>query len=139
MRPVLILLVLLIAAACAAFVHREKSAAAAREAASNVVVSKPASRSVSLEERAAAAQGTTLPPEARRPSPQPFAAEPVERAESAAPAGRYQCDGRIYCSQMHSCEEATWFLQHCPGTRMDGENDGQGDGVPCERQWCGRR
>ena len=48
-------------------------------------------------------------------------------------ASRYQCDGRVYCSQMTSCEEATWFLQHCPGTKMDGE----GDGVPCERQWCG--
>lgn len=44
-----------------------------------------------------------------------------------------QCDGRQYCSQMTSCEEATWFLQNCPNTRMDGE----GDGIPCERQWCG--
>jgi hypothetical protein len=33
---------------------------------------------------------------------------------------------------MHSCEEATWFLNHCPGTKMDGD----GDGIPCERQWC---
>jgi excalibur calcium-binding domain-containing protein len=48
---------------------------------------------------------------------------------------RYQCDGRVYCSQMTSCEEATWFLQHCPGTKMDGE----GDGVPCEKQWCGHQ
>jgi hypothetical protein len=46
----------------------------------------------------------------------------------------YRCDGRVYCSQMHSCEEATWFLQHCPGMKMDGD----GDGVPCEKQWCGR-
>jgi hypothetical protein len=137
MRPLFVILVLLIGAACAAFVYREKSAAAAREAASHVVVSRLASQPLSLEERAALAQGTTLPPEARRPSPQPVAVEPGERTESTAPAGRYQCDGRIYCSQMHSCEEATWFLQHCPGTRMDGENDGQGDGVPCERQWCG--
>jgi len=44
-----------------------------------------------------------------------------------------QCDGRQHCSQMTSCEEATWFLQHCPGTKMDGE----GDGIPCEDQWCG--
>ena len=28
--------------------------------------------------------------------------------------------------------EATWFLKHCPGVKMDGNNDG----VPCERQWC---
>ncbi|KRV88128.1 excalibur calcium-binding domain-containing protein [Aeromonas veronii] len=44
-----------------------------------------------------------------------------------------QCDGRQHCSQMTSCEEATWFLQNCPGTKMDGE----GDGIPCENQWCG--
>ncbi|WED78835.1 excalibur calcium-binding domain-containing protein [Aeromonas allosaccharophila] len=44
-----------------------------------------------------------------------------------------QCDGRQHCSQMTSCEEATWFLQNCPNTKMDGE----GDGIPCENQWCG--
>lgn len=48
-------------------------------------------------------------------------------------SSRYRCDGRTHCSQMTSCEEATWFLEHCPGVKMDGE----GDGVPCERQWCG--
>lgn len=42
------------------------------------------------------------------------------------------CDGRRYCSQMTSCTEATNFLRHCPGTEMDGD----GDGVPCESQWC---
>ncbi|QLQ25267.1 MAG: cold shock domain-containing protein [Dechloromonas sp.] len=46
--------------------------------------------------------------------------------------GRYQCDGRRYCSQMTSCEEATFFLKNCPGTEMDGDRDG----VPCESQWC---
>src|SRR6218665_294242 len=50
---------------------------------------------------------------------------------------RFRCDGRIYCSQMTSCEEATFFLQNCPGVKMDGDNGGRGDGVPCERQWCG--
>jgi len=44
----------------------------------------------------------------------------------------YRCDGRTYCSQMTSCEEATWFLKNCPGTKMDGNNDG----IPCEKQWC---
>jgi len=55
-------------------------------------------------------------------------------APNAAPAAatRYVCDGRQHCSQMHSCEEATWFLRHCPNTKMDGE----GDGIPCEQQWC---
>ncbi len=45
----------------------------------------------------------------------------------------YQCDGRKYCSQMTSCEEAKYFLKNCPDPRMDGD----GDGIPCERQWCG--
>jgi hypothetical protein len=44
----------------------------------------------------------------------------------------YQCDGRTYCSQMTSCEEATFFINNCPDTKMDGNNDG----VPCESQWC---
>ncbi len=47
---------------------------------------------------------------------------------------RFSCDGRIHCSQMTSCDEATYFINNCPGTKMDGDNDG----VPCESQWCGR-
>ncbi|WP_295386665.1 excalibur calcium-binding domain-containing protein [uncultured Thiodictyon sp.] len=47
--------------------------------------------------------------------------------------GKYQCDGRTYCTQMKSCDEARWFLANCPGTKMDGDRDG----VPCEKQWCG--
>ena len=50
----------------------------------------------------------------------------------AASASLFKCDGRTYCSQMTSCAEATYFLQHCPGTKMDGNHDG----VPCEQQWC---
>lgn len=55
-------------------------------------------------------------------------------AKTADTSGR-RCDGRRYCSQMSSCEEATWFLKNCPGTKMDGDNDG----VPCEAQWCARK
>lgn len=47
-------------------------------------------------------------------------------------ASRYRCDGRKHYSQMHSCEEATFFLRNCPGVQMDGDHDG----VPCESQWC---
>lgn len=59
---------------------------------------------------------------------------PATGQPSAALAGSvaYRCDGRTYCSQMTSCEEAKWFLQHCPNTQMDGNHDG----VPCESQWC---
>lgn len=49
-----------------------------------------------------------------------------------APAASFSCDGRKYCSQMTSCQEATYFLKNCPGVKMDGNNDG----VPCEQQWC---
>jgi len=44
----------------------------------------------------------------------------------------FSCDGRTHCSQMTSCSEARYFLKHCPGTQMDGN----GDGEPCEQQWC---
>jgi cold shock CspA family protein len=47
-------------------------------------------------------------------------------------AQAYGCDGRTHCSQMRSCSEATFFLQHCPTVQMDGDNDG----IPCEQQWC---
>ena len=52
--------------------------------------------------------------------------------KSSVNKARYRCDGRTHCSQMTSCEEATFFLRNCPGTRMDGDNDG----IPCEKQWC---
>ena len=40
----------------------------------------------------------------------------------------YRCDGRVHCSQMNSREEARWFVRNCPGTKMDGNHDGE----PCE-------
>ena len=47
-------------------------------------------------------------------------------------APTFSCDGRKHCSQMTSCAEATYFLQNCSNTKMDGNNDG----IPCEKQWC---
>ncbi|WP_252120286.1 excalibur calcium-binding domain-containing protein [Symbiopectobacterium purcellii] len=40
----------------------------------------------------------------------------------------FVCDGRQYCTQMRSKEEAIFFIQNCPNTKMDGDNDGD----PCE-------
>lgn len=40
----------------------------------------------------------------------------------------YSCDGRQHCSQMTSREEAVYFIQNCPNTKMDGDYDG----IPCE-------
>ncbi len=54
------------------------------------------------------------------------------RPTSASKASSFKCDGRTHCSQMTSCAEATYFIQHCPNTQMDGNNDGE----PCEQQWC---
>lgn len=65
-----------------------------------------------------------------------FLPERNESTKSIANSSNFRCDGRVYCSQMTSCEEATYFLQNCPGVKMDGGNGGRPDGVPCESQWC---
>ena len=44
----------------------------------------------------------------------------------------FACDGRTQCGQMTSCEEAKFFLAHCPNTQMDGDMNG----VPCEKNVC---
>jgi hypothetical protein len=60
--------------------------------------------------------------------------DPSEASRTDEPdaASNFKCDGRTRCSQMTSCTEAKWFLEHCPGVEMDGDHDG----VPCEQQWC---
>ena len=45
----------------------------------------------------------------------------------------FQCAGKTRCGEMSSCEEAKFYLNNCPGTIADGD----GDGIPCEDQWCG--
>jgi cold shock CspA family protein len=56
----------------------------------------------------------------------------VASVSSPVPTSPFKCDGRTQCSQMTSCAEATSFVQHCPNTQRDGNNDGE----PCEQQWC---
>lgn len=73
---------------------------------------------------------------ARSATPAAFS-EPTASVQQSPPdasvqSASFKCDGRTYCSQMTSCEEATFFLRNCPGAKMDGNNDG----VPCEQQWC---
>ena len=58
--------------------------------------------------------------------------EVTQPTTATTSASQFRCDGRTHCSHMTSCEEATFFLNNCPGTQMDGNNDG----VPCEKQWC---
>ena len=52
----------------------------------------------------------------------------LEQSLRARKAPAFSCDGRQYCSQMSSLEEAVYFINHCPDTRMDGDRDGR----PCE-------
>jgi hypothetical protein len=71
----------------------------------------------------------------------PPGSQPTASPSSQSPAAtnalpKFVCDGRTYCSQMTSCDEAMFFLANCPGTKMD--NNGKGNGIPCERQWCKR-
>lgn len=64
-----------------------------------------------------------------------LAAQPASASQSlVSPAtnGSFSCDSRTHCSQMTSCTEAKWFINNCPGTKMDGNHDG----TPCEAQWC---
>ena len=51
--------------------------------------------------------------------------EPSRQPDQAA---GFRCDGRQYCTQMRSRAEAEFFVRNCPGTKMDGDRDGE----PCE-------
>ncbi len=53
-------------------------------------------------------------------------------AQPLAAGETFTCDGRTHCSEMRSCAEAEYFIEYCPGTKMDGNNDGE----PCEQQLC---
>jgi len=68
-------------------------------------------------------EGSAPPPE------RPAGAGAAQPATPPRPLG---CDGRSYCSEMKSCEDAKWLLQHCPDTELDYD----GDGIPCEEQLC---
>ena len=69
-------------------------------------------------------------------APSPLSESPrprtIDVARSVSSTPEYRCDGRTHCSQMSSCDEATFFLKNCPNTKMDGDNDG----IPCEQQLC---
>jgi uncharacterized protein HemX len=62
---------------------------------------------------------------------QAVAEQPVMKTLPATARKNFQCDERQHCSQMRSYEEAVFFNQYCPNTKMDGD----GDGIPCEKQF----
>lgn len=53
---------------------------------------------------------------------------PIQAQQSV----QFQCEGKQYCSEMNSCDEAEFYLKNCPNVLIDGNKDG----VPCERQHC---
>lgn len=74
------------------------------------------------------------------PSPTPSAKpSPTSTLPIATPTplgeSPYRCEGKEYCSQMTSCQEALFYLKNCPNPKTDGDNDG----IPCESQWCGSK
>jgi hypothetical protein len=80
-----------------------------------------------------AVRSLPLPDEtAGETSPQIAAASRHADTGASSKNTRFACDGRNRCSQMSSCEEATFFLRNCPNQETDGDHDG----VPCENQWC---
>jgi cold shock CspA family protein len=58
--------------------------------------------------------------------------QPAHRHPDLQPG--FQCSGKRFCSQMTSCDEAMFYLKHCPGVEIDGDHDG----IPCEQQLCAR-
>jgi hypothetical protein len=57
---------------------------------------------------------------------------PVTPDQMSIPATpQFRCDGRQHCTEMSSKAEAQFFLEHCPDTKMDGDNDGEA----CEQQF----
>ena len=73
-------------------------------------------------------QGNVNRHELSQQAPQPL----ITSTATPEPMFGRKCDGRTQCSQMTSCAEAKWFINNCPGTKMDGNHDG----TPCEQQWC---
>ena len=67
-----------------------------------------------------------------QPSLRPSASPEPRRVKQTITESAFSCQGKRYCSEMHSCAEATYYQNTCPNTEMDGDNDG----VPCESQWC---
>ena len=63
-------------------------------------------------------------PEIPAPAPQMTDAQKIRAS--------FACETLKTCSQMHSCAEARQYLKTCPKAPMDGD----GDGIPCEDQWC---
>jgi len=96
---------------------------------SSQVRTDPSVEALNAEEKKRRALATSVAPTSSKPAPPSAAPAPT------AAASGFACDKRKNCSQMRSCQEAKYFLAHCPGVSMDGDRDG----IPCEDQWCTRQ
>ncbi|WP_308680933.1 cold shock domain-containing protein [Xanthomonas arboricola] len=120
-----VMLLLLVAGAGGyAYLSRDAllPAPAPTETASAAPAPAPAPATRTLPDRAALQSSPAITP----------AAAAGTTSATTAPTPHYSCGGRKHCSQMTSCDDATWVLRNCPDTTMDGDHDG----VPCEQQWC---
>jgi len=71
---------------------------------------------------------------ARVPGATELQMESRSASDALSESPEFQCEPKkTYCSQMSSCAEAYFHQNKCGGTKMDGD----GDGIPCEDQWCG--
>ena len=56
---------------------------------------------------------------------------PSPTVETNSSSSVFSCQGKTHCSEMNSYAEAKFYLDNCPGMKVDGDNDG----IPCERQF----
>ncbi|WP_349616471.1 thermonuclease family protein [Azotobacter salinestris] len=59
--------------------------------------------------------------------PAPHTVSPGALAKGPAASG-LRCDGKRFCKEMNSCDEAKFYVENCGPRSLDGDRDG----VPCE-------
>lgn len=57
-----------------------------------------------------------------------FGSETKQKNTSKNTKPKFKCEGKKYCKEMNSCEEAYFYLRQCGLSRLDRDKDG----IPCE-------
>ena len=92
--------------------------------------------SIDFESELGGQQSSTLGSNSPTPNSDQTTDEDVIKPQAMTPPSpqeTFRCEKKKRCPQMSSCQEAMYYLTHCPWPMMDGD----GDGIPCEDQWCG--